>query len=622
MTQVVIGTAGHIDHGKTSLVRSLTGIETDVLIDEKKRGMTIDLGFAYLNQNITIIDVPGHEKFIKNMTAGAANIHCGLIVVAADDGIMPQTVEHVDILNILGIQGVWVAITKIDLIKDNEWIDLIELEIHEYLSRYNFKIFSCFRISNISGYGVDRLKSSIISFAKAREINKSSQYFKMNIDRSFTKKGFGTVVTGTVDQGKASIGDTIEILPNNVLSKIRGIQTHGKDAESIFGGDRAAVNLSNVKLEGLHRGSVVASPGMIENTTQIVAKIYLIDHTNWVLKNYQRVRLHFGTSEIFGRVFIKKQKRFKNGQGGNLILKFESEIPVCLDDKFVIRSYSPMQTIGGGIVLHTYVDKNMLESIDLIPTQLKRRFIFLLEKNWEYSTTLHYWKKLFFKVHDKIETWCKDYNVQITDSNILFTLQNVEKGKVKVLSFLKTFHESNSLKGGVTLETINSSMGWHQDFLKSVLNSLTNEKQIQKINDLYSLSSYTEHKFSKPQLEQIKSLESYIKNSGLVPIEKSSVMKINKFKTSEILEVIYYLKSKNKIIDIGNKFFIHIDCLSPLLDQLKKYFDHSNELSIKDFKKIYGITRKTAIPLLEFLDEAGYTKRKKDNRTLGPNLNE
>ena len=622
MTQFVIGTAGHIDHGKTSLVKALTGIETDVLIEEKMRGMTIDLGFAYLNQNITIIDVPGHEKFIKNMTAGAANIHFGLIVVAADDGIMPQTIEHIDILNILGIQKVWVAITKIDLIKDSEWVDLIELEIHEYLLRYNFKILSCTRINNLSGYGVDRLKSSIISYAQSHRINKSSQYFKMNIDRSFIKKGFGTVVTGTVDQGKASIGDTIEILPNNMFSKIRGIQTHGKDAESIFRGDRAAVNLSNVKLDGLHRGSVVASPGMIKNTKQIVAKIYLIDHTSWVLKNRQRVRLHFGTSEIFGRAFIKKQEEFKNGQSGNLILKFESEIPVCLDDKFVIRSYSPMQTIGGGIVLHTYVDKNILKSIDIVPLQPKKRFIFLLENTWEHSNTLYYWKKLFFKAHDKIETWCREYNVTITDSNILFTLQNIEKGKVKVQSFLKAFHNTNSLKSGVTAKTINSRMGWHQDFLKSVLKSLTNEKQIGKVNDLYSLSSHTDHTFSKQKSKQIRFLESYIKNSGLVPIERSLLMKIERFKNSEISEIVYFLKSKNKIKEIGNKFLIHKDCLTALLGNLKKYFDHSSELSIKDFKKIYGITRRTAIPLLEFLDENGYTIRKKDNRIPGPNLNE
>ena len=620
--QVVIGTAGHIDHGKTSLVKSLTGIETDVLLEEKKRGMTIDLGFAHLNENITIIDVPGHEKFIKNMTAGAANIHFGLIVVAADDGIMPQTIEHVDILNILGIKEVWVAITKIDLIEDNEWIDLIELEIHEYLSRHNFEIFSCIRINNLTGYGIEKLKSSIFSNAQKRKINKPSKYFKMNIDRSFIKKGFGTVVTGTVDQGKATIGDTIEILPNSLHSKIRGIQTHGKDADFIYEGDRAAVNLSNVKLEGLHRGSVVASPGIIKNTKQIVAKIYLIDHTKWVLKNHQRVRLHFGTSEIFGRTFIKKRKELKNGQSINLILKFESEIPVCLDDKFVIRSYSPMQTIGGGIVLHTQVNNNIIKLLDIIPLQPKKRFIFLLGSTWEHPTKLNDWKKLFFKVQDKIENWCKKYNVQITDSNILFTLQNLEKGKKKVHSFLKTFHDKNPLKSGVTLETISSSMGWHQDFLKSVLNSLTDDKQIGKVNDLYSLASYSETTISNIQLKQIRFLENYIKNSGLMPIERNSLIKIKKYKPSEILDMVHFLKSKNKIEEIGNKFFIHKDSLSVLLYHLKKYFNHSNELSILDFKKISGITRKTAIPLLEFLDEAGYTIRKKNNRIAGPNLNE
>ena len=620
MSQVVIGTAGHIDHGKTSLVKSLTGIETDSFPEEKRRGMTIDLGFAYLNQNITIIDVPGHEKFIKNMTAGAANIHFGLIVVAADDGIMPQTIEHIDILNILGIKKVWVAITKIDLIKDDEWIDLIDLEIHETLTRYNFEIFSCERINNLSGLGVNSLRSSIISHAQLTSINKSLQYFKMNVDRSFIKKGFGAVVTGTVDQGKAKIGDTIEILPNNVLSKIRGIQTHGKDTQSIVTGDRAAVNLSNVKLEGLQRGRVIASPGIIKNTRQIVAKINIVNHTNWVLKNHQRVRLHFGTSEIFGRTFIKNKKEFKKGQKGNLILRFETEIPVCLDDRFVIRSYSPMQTIGGGIVLHTYFDNKILKSIDKIPLLPKKRFIFLLESAWEHSITLNNWKKLFFKVSDKIESWCKEFDVQITDSNILFTLQNIEKGKLKVQSFLKVFHATNSLRGGVSMETISSSMGWHQDFLKRVLKSLTDEKKVGKLNDLYSLSSYSLQTFSKLQLEQIRFLEEYIKNSEFVLIEKTSITKIKKYKQSEILDTIHFLKSKNKIKDIGNKFLIHKDHFSALISNLKKYFSYSNELSIQDLKKISGITRKTAIPLLEFLDEAGYTIRKENNRILGPNL--
>ena len=221
-------------------------------------------------------------------------------------------------------------------------------------------------------------------------------------------------------------------------SKIRGIQTHGKDTQSIVKGDRATINLSNVKFEGLKRGKCSRFSWNIKNTKQIVANIYIIDHTNWILKNHQRVRLHFGTSEIFGRAIIKNQKEFKNGQNGNIILRFESEIPVCLDDRFVIRSYSPMQTIGGGIVLNTYIDNKIFKSIDIIPLLPKKRFIFLLESAWEHSTTLNNWKKLFFKVSDKIESWCKEFDVQITNSNILFSLYNIEKGKVKVQSFFKS----------------------------------------------------------------------------------------------------------------------------------------------------------------------------------------
>jgi len=622
MAQVVIGTAGHIDHGKTSLVKSLTGAETDSLFEEKRRGMTIDLGFAYLNQNITIIDVPGHEKFIKNMTAGAANIHFGLIVVAADDGIMPQTIEHIDILNFLGIRGVWVAITKVDLIKEEEWVDLIELEIHDFLSNYKFEIFSYNRVNNLSGHGVKKLKNSIISYAQNQGINNPLKYFKMNIDRCFIKKGFGTIVTGTVDQGKAKIGDTIEILPNNIRSKIRRIQTHGKDAKSIVRGDRAAVNLLNVKLKELSRGCVIAFPDTIKNTKQIVAKTYIVNNTNWILKNHQRVRLHFGTGEILGRAIMKNQKELQKGQNENLIFRFESEIPVCLDDKFIIRSYSPMQTIGGGIVLTTYVDLKISKQIDIIPLEPKKRFIFLLESGWEHSNTLNNWKKLFFKVHDKIEKWCDEFDVHITDSNILFSFRNIEKGMVKVQSFLKKFHATNSLKSGVSMETISSSMGWHQDFLKSVLKALIVKKQIRKANDLYSLHSYSTQELSKLQIKQIKFLENYIKNSGLVPIEKASIMKIKKYRPSEVLGLIQFLKSKNKIEDIDNKFLIHRDYFFVLLNHLRKYFYNSNELSIKDFKKISGITRKTAIPLLEYLDEAGYTIRKKDIRILGPNLHD
>ena len=622
MAQIVIGTAGHIDHGKTSLVKSLTGTETDSLNEEKKRGMTIDLGFAYLNNTITIIDVPGHEKFIKNMTAGAANIHYGLIVVAADDGIMPQTVEHLNILNILGIKGVWVAITKIDIVKDNEWIDLIELEINEYLLRYNFEIFSCNRINNLSGQGVNKLKNSIMSFATDKEMDKPLQYFRMNVDRSFIKKGFGTIVTGTVAHGKAKIGDSIEVLPNSIHTKIRGIQTHGRDTQLISKGDRAAVNLLNVKLNELYRGIVISTPRAIKNTKQIIAKITMINETNWVLKNQQRLRLHFGTDEVLARVTIKNQKKFKKGDNGNIIFTLESKIPVCLEDKFVIRSYSPMNTIAGGTVLITDVNSYYDNLIDEIPMNPKDRFIFLLESNWEEPFPSKRWQKIFLTNHYKIEEWCKEFKIHRSASDILFTSKNVQKGKQKTISFLKKFHSKNSLRIGCSLETISSSIGWHQDFLKIVLNGLIKEKKIEMVNDFYSIFSSNKEPLTKLQTEQIKHTENFIKKSGLTPVEMNAIQKTKKYKPSQLLEVINFLKFKDKIEDLGNNFFIHKNYFVILLDSLKKYFDHSIELTISDFKALSGLTRKTAIPLLEFLDKKEYTIRKDNIRLVGKNLND
>ena len=625
MAQIVIGTAGHIDHGKTSLVKSLTGIETDSLSEEKKRGMTIDLGFAYLNDNVTIIDVPGHEKFIRNMAAGAANIHYGLIVVAADDGIMPQTTEHIDILNILGVKKGWVAITKVDVINDKEWIDLIELEISEHLSNYNFEIFSCNRINNISGDGVNLLKQNILSYAESDKLNESLKYFRMNVDRSFIKKGFGTIVTGTVAEGQAAVGDLVEVLPNSVCTKIRGLQSHGKNTQHVFKGDRAAVNLLNMKLKDFHRGSVIASPKTIKNTKKIVAKINMIKNTKWVLKHNQRLRLHFGTDEILGRIFFKNQKKIEKNQKGNCVLFLESEIPVSLDDKFVIRSYSPINTIGGGIVLDPFMDDHYLGKYNFIhniPLNPKERFFFLVDGTWEKPKTSKEWKKVFIKYHDKIDNWYEQLGLQKSESDIIFTLDSIERGKIKMKIFFKNLHSRNSLRNGVPIETICSSIDWPKDFVKIILNLLITEKHIEKADGFYSLISYSSPPLTKLQIEQINSIENLIKKSGLAPVEKKAIQNIKHYKPSQLLEIIYFLKSKSKIVDLGNNFFIHHDYLIVMLNYLKKYFTNSVEMSISDFKKISGLTRKTAIPVLEFLDKKKYTIRNNNVRIIGQNLYE
>ena len=366
MSQLVIGTAGHIDHGKTSLVKAITGTNTDNLNEEKIRGMTIDLGFAYWNKSITIIDVPGHEKFIRNMAAGAAGIHFGLVVVAADDGIMPQTIEHIDILTLLGVNKGWVAITKIDIVNDPDWIELVEMDISDCLSERGFKSFSIRRINNINHEGVDLLKKDILSIEN-RKIQSLNKKFRMNIDRVFSKTGFGTVVTGTVLNGTAITGEEMEIFPAKLKSKIRGLQSHGGSTNIVEKGDRAAINLSNMKSIKLHRGDIISTPGILNHSKYIIANIQMIQSTHWKIKNNQRLRFHFGTVEVLGRVIFYSPMVLKKGNKINLIIKLETELATVMDDLFIIRSYSPMETIAGGLVLNPNPKGNWKKLIEICP---------------------------------------------------------------------------------------------------------------------------------------------------------------------------------------------------------------------------------------------------------------
>ncbi len=316
MSQVVIGTAGHIDHGKTALVKALTGIDTDTLSEEKARGMTIDLGFAYLDQSITIIDVPGHEKFIRNMAAGVSTIQIGLLAIAADDGIMPQTREHLHILELLGVNRAIIAITKVDLVDDPDWLDLIELEVRELISNVFINEVQIVRTSINNGEGLQQLKKTIIDESKSIKTEVDRGFFYLPIDRVFKKTGFGTVVTGTVLSGAIEPNQELEILPGNYKVKVRGLQSHRNEILSSKMGERAAVNLSGSELSSLHRGNVIADPGRIKSTTKIIARVSIINDTRWKLKNNQRVHLHIGTTEVVAKAIISDGPITK-GQSGN-----------------------------------------------------------------------------------------------------------------------------------------------------------------------------------------------------------------------------------------------------------------------------------------------------------------
>ena len=616
MSQIVVGTAGHIDHGKTSLVKQLTGKNTDHLIEEKRRGMTIDLGFAYLNESITIIDVPGHEKFIRNMTAGAANIHYGLIVIAANDGVMPQTREHIDILSLLGVKNIIVAISKIDLIQDSEWIDLVELEIKEILHDYNFQILGLHKIDNLTGYGVEPLKNDIIRLATNHKPQSNLPYFRMNIDRVFSKTGFGTIVTGTIQNGEIKTGEQLEILPSKLITKVRGIQTHGGEISSAGIGDRAALNLTNIKPIDISRGTVIATPRSLNVTKRIIANIFMTKTTKWTIKNKQRLRFHFGTSEVLGRISGKKLGK---GNSRNMIIDLESPIAVAMDEKFVIRSYSPMETIAGGLVINPNPVGNWSEikdQLNKIPIDQKDRFLFLINLDWRYPRSKLEWQSLFNISSETLQILLNEANIHESMSGILFTDDAMKKSKDLLSEFFEKAYNENPFRSIINFDTIKNKLEWSEDWLEIVVIKMVDDGVLNNVENGICLANY-KPRFNSDDLDDLNKIQSIINKSGFEPILIKEIIKESGFKSKRVTDLIHVLSSKGDVENLGKNFWLQTSNLVKVINNVRKHFLLQKELKISDFKKITGLTRKTAIPLLEYLDMRKITIRNNNLRYKG-----
>ena len=618
MQQIVVGTAGHIDHGKTSLVKALTGFDTDQLVEEKERGLTIDLGFAYLNESITIVDVPGHEKFIRNMAAGAANIHYGLIVVAADDGVMPQTIEHLDILTLLGVNKGWVAITKTDVIKDTEWIDLVELDIQERLTARGFHTLSMNRVNNLNSSSTDKLKKDIVSIANVKSLDSISKFFRMNIDRVFSKTGFGTVATGTVANGDIKQGSVVEVLPSNLKSKIRGIESHGGIVKKISLGFRAALNLSNIKSSEINRGDTICYPGVLKPTQKIIVRIKMIESTSWKIKNNQRLRFHFGTSEVLGRVTFFDSKNLKKGNSINAVLNLESLVGIALDDKFVIRSYSPMNTIAGGLVLETNINLPWSKIKDLtlkMPIESGTRFKFLVQLDWRKPSSLKFWEKKFFNSDYKINI-SNDNDLYLSDEEILFSRKGQKKAIRQVNEYFLNCYKTNPFRKVINADAIRSFLDFSDILFNVIIKQMISENTILEYQGGFALSSY-EIDLSGEDKKDIEFIEKTLIEKGLEPTQLADIINTLGQNPKRVGDLIHILIQKEKIQAISANLYAHFDQLNHLKRIVMEYFKKNSTLAVVDFKDLTGLTRKTAIPMLEFLDKYEYTKREGNIRIAG-----
>ncbi len=620
--QIVIGTSGHIDHGKTSLVLALTGTNTDRLAEEKARGMTIDLGFAFLNDQITIIDVPGHEKFIRNMVAGVATIDMALLIIAADDGIMPQTREHVHIMDLLGVKTGIIALTKTDLVEDKDWLDLVEDDIRQTLANTFLSDAPIIRTSISTTEGIETLRDTILNMAESCKYHSDRGYFRLPVDRVFTKSGFGSVVTGTVISGQISVGDMVEIQPGDIVTKVRGLQSHGEKTDTVSMGDRAAINLLGVDKADMSRGTEISSPERLACTSSFIGYTTLLSATSWKLKNRQRIRLHTGTTEILGRVQMATPM-LESGQSDNVYFHMEECLPLTMDDRFIIRSYSPMETIGGGIILYPSPEEKPQEMkalLDEIPENWEKRFMWFVHNRWTKPMTKDEWSRFMQQPMDKIEDCVKKYDLQtLTQSKELYHEDDLEKGKNYICDSLKTFHSVHPYRPYLGRKQLLDTSGIKPTYFEYIISILSMEKRIVQIESGLALSDHT-IELTKEDSKISNVLKTALHENGFEPVPSKSLAVTSGKNIGHTQELLHVMKGHGDIQEILEGWWMTTFNYQKLVSSLQEWFSEHDTLSVTDFKDMTGLTRKTAIPLLEFLDKTGITIRGEKDRKSGEKL--
>jgi selenocysteine-specific elongation factor len=580
--------------------------------------MTIDLGFAFLTDDITIIDVPGHEKFIRNMVSGVSTIQIGLFVIAADDGVMPQTVEHLQILSLLKIpQGV-IALTKTDL-ADKDWIELVEDDISQLCKGTFLENAPVVRTSIANGSGIEELRKILLEQAEKVQDKVDRGFFRLQVDRSFTKTGFGTVVTGTVISGEINKGAEVQILPTEKTGRIRGLQSHGKTVETVKLGDRAAVNITGMDKKYLWRGTELVSSGWLKPTSQIIAHISIIPKTKWIIKSKQRIRIHVGTQELLARTVLLKSS-LKAGESGNVLILFEAPAVVAMDDRFVIRSYSPMETIGGGIVLDTN-PKGAVKSQKLWAKELSiepdERYLQFIDKEINNPRSQNEWCKIFHVANKTlISVITKNKLRTVKGKPYIYSDDNLNKCKSIIINFIEVFHKNQPYQKSMKGEELKEKSNFSNNWFEFVLSDLISKGEVKQIKTGYALINYGIELSDKDQ-KNADIIEKIIGSFNFEPVSINLLVEESKLPNKKVLELLYVLKGLEKVIDIAEGLWSNRLKIEDITEKLKRYFIKSDKLSVVQFKDITGLTRKSAIPLLEYFDRQKITIRDGNNRLKG-----
>ncbi len=614
--QVIVGTAGHVDHGKTSLVYKLTGIDADRWKEEKQRGITIDIGFAHMDAediSVSFIDVPGHKDFVTNMLAGVHSIDFAILVIAADESVMPQTKEHFDILNLLGIKHVFPVITKIDL-ADEDIISLVELEVEELFEKEGRKVEKLFKVSAVTGDGIEEFKTFLFDFARGINNFNNIRPAFLNIDRSFVIKGYGTVVTGTLMAGSLKVNDEITILPSGKTGKIRNINTHGEKVEEVSAKKRTALNLPSFKKEEIKRGNIALRDNLDLTTSIIDAKIKVIaGYSNF--KDLTRVRVSIGTEDTIARVKLLEGKELKVPFETYCQLRFENSIACYTGERFILRHFSPLFTIGGGVVLDNKPEKrkgyrgaqglknkdksdfedillSIVEEEGIITSGLLRERIFV---NYNYFNSLV--KKL--KQKGKI--------IVIDNGNLILSFNYYSGQTESLIERVKVFQKENPRKAGMPF-------AYFSEKEKPLLDVLIAKKRLIKEGDVIHTPDF-KSKLSVDENREFERLIKLIEQGGLTPPMMNVLS--SEFKDKSLLkDLLKRGLEEGKLVRINAEFYLSASFYNDFLEKFKDFAKKMPEFAIQDIKPVFKISRRYLVALLEHLDGEGITVKTGDKRKV------
>lgn len=634
MKHIIIGTAGHIDHGKTTLIRAITGRNTDRLKEEQERGISIELGFTYFDlpsgQRAGIIDVPGHERFIKNMLAGVIGIDIVILVVAADEGIMPQTLEHLHILDLIGIEKGFVVLSKSDLVEE-EWLDMVEEEVREEIIGTFLENSPIIRASSTTKKGIEEIINLIDKYSDELEEKNEDDMPRLPVDRVFSISGFGTVVTGTLLSGQFKIGEEVQIFPGSKQARIRTLQVHDEDANIAYGGQRVAMNLAGLKKDDIDRGDTIAPINSMKDTMMLDVKIKLLKNMDRYIDNRTRLRLYIGTKEVLCRVVLLDRDEIGPGGEAYAQLRLEERVVAKRGDKFIIRFYSPMFTIGGGEILEPnptkkkrFDDKALKEleikemgsSTDIIENIIE-------EKSKEFPTIKDiavFTAMLEENVRGEVDILLKEEKVivfPLTKDLHIIHLNHFNKLKDTIMQELNNYHTKYPLRAGMPKEEIRSR------FLKDArprvaeafIDELIKRDYLRQKLESISIEGF-QIKLNPFQLKIRDEILNIFNANSFQPPRREDLGEIDHRKKDEIEEVFISLLNNGNIIKLSEEVYLTKEYYDLALEKLREFLGRNSSISVGEYRDLLNTNRKVALGLLEHFDSLKITKRDKDTRVL------